>query len=133
MKPDAMAVEFRRRVHDEHLLLEMPVGAEERYVFELAQGPLTLPQHPEHVRRLLELAEEVYGFRQGEHAELLGLAALRDQLDDQSGSSVEIAWRPLNPAVLASAPRFWVDLQAWVDDQFLMEDALEIFPETEVA
>jgi len=133
MKQDAMAVEFRRRVHHEHLLLEMPVGAEERYVFELGQGALTLPQHPEHVRRLVDLAEEVYGLGQGEHAELLRLAALRDQLDDQSGSSVEIAWRPLNPAVLASAPGFWVDLQSWIDDQFLMEDALEILPGNEVA
>ena len=129
MKPDEASVAFRRMAHDAHLSLSTSVDEEERYVFDLRQGSLTLPQHPEIVRRLLDLAEEAYGFRQGEHAELLALAAPRAELEDVSGLSREIHWRHVTPAVLQAGPGLWVDLHTWIDDQFLMEQVAHLWQE----
>ena len=133
MKPAPEAVEFRRKAVAAHLTLQEPYRDEERFVFELVEGSMTLPQHPEYVRRLIDLAEEVCGCGQGEHAELLGLAAERASLEDVSGLSVEVRWRQVNPAQTRASPHLWVDLHAWIEDQFLMEEAMEKLPEPPLA
>ena len=127
MRQDEAAVAFRRQLNAAHLLLHTSIDEEERYVFELKQGRLTLPQHPEHVRRLLDLAEEAYGFCQGEHAELFALSARRDELEDASGMSVEIRWQHLSAARSSAEAGAWVDLQTWIDDQYLLEQVAHLW------
>lgn len=124
MDAKSLSVLFRRRADDEHLLIEEPSADEDRFVFELLRGPVTVAQRPDAVQRLVALAGETYGFMCGEHGELVRLCAPRDDLDDITGASHVIAWRHVCDSVLSALPAVWVDLRAWLDDQFLLEDLL---------
>lgn len=105
---------FEQATHDEH------------FVFRLCGVDVITPNHPESVRRMVEIAREVSGEGLGVHAELLGLYAKREELDDQSGETRVIAWKPYEQGPSLEPDR-WVKLGPWLDDQFLYEDAMLLF------
>lgn len=121
-----------RTLLDTRGLLVAAEAHEEKFVFMLAAGPVVLIHHPVKVREAVEIAKAVYGEGNDEHEELVGLYARRDDLERPSEEPREIAWTPHTPDGPGLNPGSWVRLDAWIDDQFLMQDALLLRYEREV-
>jgi len=117
-----LAARFRQMLDFRGLLMAAHAH-EERFVFHLAQGAIAVNRHPTHVRETAMIAKAVYAEGQGEHAELLGLFARRDELETPDDRRV-IEWGPYSAEGPGLNPEKWVRLDAWLTDQFLLEDAL---------
>lgn len=106
--------------------LLMAAGAhEESLVFLLTDGPIVLNHHPTKVREAVLIAREVFGEGKGEHAELLDLYARREELECPVPTR-QIAWIPHSADGPGLNPGKWIKLEHWLDDQFLMEEALRL-------
>lgn len=97
---------------------------DERYVLTLENGSVSLDRHPVRIRRAVELAREVYGEGHGEHGEILRLYARREELECPDPEQRVIEWAPHSADGPGLNPGKWVRLDAWLEDQFLLEDAI---------
>lgn len=105
--------------------LLMPADTlEERFTFMLAAGAITTPRHPKKVREAVIIAKALYDEGLGEHGELVGLFARREDLESPVAELREIAWIPYSVNGAGLNPDKWVRLDAWLDDQFLLEDVI---------
>lgn len=127
MARDTEAAEFRRLADARGLILRTPDDEEARFVFDLKAGTVATAAHPRIARELLLLAEAVFAPDRGEARELARLVARRSALEDDDAYGV-VVWIGAAKAH-ASAPdayrtEDWVALADWLDDQFLLEDAI---------
>lgn len=127
MTRDANAEEFRTQAEAQGLLLRTPDDEEPRFVFDLKAGTIVGSPHPKLARRLLLLAEAIYAPDRGEARELARLVAKRAALEDEDAISLVI-WLPAAKAH-ASAPDDyrlgdWISFADWLEDQFILEDAI---------
>lgn len=124
--PSTILGRHYRYLLDKRGLAIAPSAHEERFALKLADGDITVDPHPRAVREALLIAQEIYGEGQGEHAELSALYALREDLEAPLPEPREIAWIPHAPNGPGLNPGKWVRLDAWIDDQFLLEDAIHL-------
>ena len=115
-----------RDLLDRRGLLLAPDAHEEKFRFLLDAGPLLVDQHPTKVREAVEIAKAVFGEGNDEHAELIGLYALREDVERPTDEPREIAWGPHTADGPGLNPGKWVRLDAWLDDQFLYEEAIQL-------
>lgn len=121
MTQDPEGIAFRRQADERGLLLRSPDAEESRFTFDLKDGEILTSTHPTQVRNLLRLAVEVFG--PIEAAQRLGrLVARRTDLD--GGGSV--TWQRADRVHANLNPGAWVRLETWIDDQHLMEEALQL-------
>ena len=113
-----------RHLLDVRGLTVAPQAHEERYVFVLRHGPIAVDRHPRQVREAVLLAKSLYGAGYGEHGELTRLYARREELECPSPEPRVIEWVPYAPEGPGLNPGKWVRLDAWLSDQFLLEDAI---------
>lgn len=126
MAHDADAAEFRRQAEAQGLILRTPDGEEPRFVFDLKEGGITTSSHPRVARSLLLLAEAVYAPDRGEARELARLVARRAALETEDETVV--IWVRADKAHASSHGGYrladWVAFGDWIEDQFLLEDAI---------
>lgn len=113
--------EFRRLLDRRGLLMDESKH-HEKFVFKLEAGSLSITNDPGKVREAVLIAKVVYGEGLGEHKELIGLYACRDDLD--CPVSQDIIWEKHTPNGPGLNPGRWVRLYVWLADQFLLEHAL---------
>lgn len=127
MASDADVARFRLMAEEQGLLLRTPDEEESRFVFELKAGTVATSSHPGIARQLLLLAEAVYGPDRGEARELSKLVAKRAALEDEDAITT-VFWRAADKAHAMAPDAYrledWVNLAAWIEDQFLLEDAI---------
>lgn len=111
---------------DRRGLLVAPNAHEERFAFMLSEGPVLLDRHPAKVREAVMIARELFGDGLDEHGALTQLYAKREDLECPLAEPREIAWIPHSADGPGLNPEKWVRLDAWLDDQFLLEDALQL-------
>jgi len=115
-----------RQLLDRRGLLIASSAHEERFVLMLSDGPVALDRHPARVREAVMIAEKVCGEGRGAHGEMIRLYARREDLECPVAEPREIAWIPYTPDGPGLNPGKWVRLDAWLDDQFLLEDAIRL-------
>ncbi len=115
-----------RSLLDRRGLLIAPSAHEERYVLNLEGGAIAVDRHPVRIREVVAIAAEVYGEGVGEHAELLGLYARREDIECPVPDPRVIDWVPHAPEGPGLNPDKWVRLDRWLDDQFLYDDAINL-------
>lgn len=127
MVMDAEASEFRRQADAQGLILRTPDEAEPRFVFDLKAGAVVTSSHPRIARQLLLLAEAVCGVDRGEARELSKLVAKRAALEDEE-TLTTVVWQAADKAHAKAPDAYrredWVAFAAWIEDQFLLEDAI---------
>ena len=127
MASDADVERFRALAEEQGLLLRTPDEEEPRFVFELKAGTIVTSPHPGIARQLLLLAEAVYGPDRGEARELSKLVARRDTVADEDEVTAAF-WRSADKAYAMAPDAYrlaeWVSFADWIDDQFLLEDAI---------
>ena len=127
MASDADVARFRLMADEQGLLLRTPDAEEPRFVFDLKAGTIVTSPHPGIARQLLLLAEAVYGPDRGEARELSKLVAKRFALEDEETIAV-VVWQAADKAHAKDPEAYrlgdWVAFAAWVEDQFLLEDAI---------
>ncbi len=124
MKDDEKAAALRKEARARHLLLKSSNDADSRFTFALKAGSIVIPRDARFVKKLLDLAAEICGERQGEHAELLDLRAARADLEPSSMPR-DVVW------TAKAKSEGGTRLEAWIDDQFLLEKAVRLigFPD----
>lgn len=127
MAMDAEAAEFRRHADAQGLILRTSDEEEPRFVFDLKAGTIVISSHPGIARKLLLLAEAVYGPNRGEARELSKLVAKRAALEDEE-TITTIVWHAADKAHARAPEAYrladWVAFADWIEDQFLLEDAI---------
>ncbi len=127
MALDANAAEFRRQADARGLILRTPDDEEARFVFDLKAGTIATSAHPRIARELLLLAEAIYAPDRGEARELARLVAPCSAVEDDEAMAV-VVWRSAAKAHAsdpdAYRPEAWVAFAVWIEDQFLLEDAI---------
>jgi hypothetical protein len=113
---------FRRLLDCRGLLMD-DSKHDEKFVFKLEAGQLAIANDPSKVREAVMIAKAVYGEGRGEHKELSGLYACRDDLD--SPVPRDIVWEVHTPDGPGLNPGRWIRLDVWLSDQFLLEYALK--------
>ena len=125
MAQDTKAAEFRREAEAQGLSLRTPDEEEARFVFDLKEGTIVTSSHPRIARRLLLLAEATYAPDRGEARELAKLVAKRAALDEEEGCVVWVSAAKAHASALESWRQAdWVSFADWIEDQFLLEDAI---------
>ncbi|WKZ29115.1 MAG: hypothetical protein QY323_00130 [Patescibacteria group bacterium] len=110
------AAAFRNAADAKGLLLRTSDDQESRFTFELRRGAIVTSRHPSQLRQLLELAKEHWGQMRGEHAELLLVAAPREDLSG-SAPPTNIVWK-----LAVQSPKT-IYFKTWIEDQFIGFDA----------
>jgi hypothetical protein len=125
MSHDGSAEKFRQEAEAQGLILRTPDGEEPRFVFDLKAGSVVTSSHPRIARRLLLLAEAIYAPDRGEARELARLVAKRVHADEEDGI---VLWIQASKAHASDPGAYrqaeWVAFGEWIEDQFLLEDAI---------
>lgn len=126
MAEDTDAAEFRRQADAQGIILRAADDEEARFVFDLKAGTIVTSSHAKIARQLLLVAESVYAPDRGEARELARLVARRSALLDEDEGCV--VWMPAAKAHASDPGAFrqvdWVAFADWIEDQFLLEDAI---------
>jgi len=127
MVSESDTTEFIRQADAQGLILRTSDAEEARFVFDLKEGSIVTSAHPRIARQLLLLAESVYAPDRGEARELSRLVARRAELDDDDGDGT-VVWRHASRAYAGDPDRYrteeWIAFGEWLEDQFLLEDAI---------
>ncbi|HTK60038.1 MAG TPA: hypothetical protein VL283_02430 [Candidatus Baltobacteraceae bacterium] len=118
-----MARQFRFLL-DRRGLMIAPSAHDERYTFALEEGLIALDRHPRNVRAAVAIAKKLYGEGYGEHGELVRLYARREELECPDPEQRVIPWVPYSADGPGLNPHKWIRLDVWLEDQFLLEDAI---------